>query len=88
VVSWVGMDEATQPISQGRHALEPDAGACPAAVLVTEQERGGFIVQGYPTGPAVHVSAKDGWMLRQALDAAFEVNGIGLDVPPIVKPRI
>lgn len=84
---WAGVDEATQPIAQGRHSLEADS-TRPAAVLVTEQERGGFIVQGYPTGPAVYVSAEDGWMLRQALDAAFEAVGVELDAPPIVKPRI
>ena len=64
------------------------APSCPLAVLVTEQTRGGFIVQGYPTGPAVYVSAEAGGMLRQALDAAFEVVGTELDLPPIVKPRI
>ena len=87
MVSWVGTDDTTQPIAHGRHSLEPDS-TRPAAVLATEQERGGFILQGYPTGPAVYVSADDAWMLRQALDAAFKEVGVELDLPPIVKPRI
>jgi len=57
-------------------------------VLVKELDGGAFVVQGYPSGVAAYVSAEDGTVLRQALDAAFESSGSVLDIPPIMRPRI
>ena len=62
--------------------------ARPPMVLVTEMSTGAFMVQGYPTGEAVYVSAWDAQALRDDLDAAFSGAGLAMDIPPIVKPRL
>lgn len=73
----------------GRHHYSARPGVVrPSTVLVTELDNGAFLVQGYPTGVAVYVSAEHGWALRQALDAAFGGAGVAMDIPPMVKPRI